>query len=443
MLSVRPDLVGEAISDDLAHLRDHIPPFDTDTAKAIVEAELEKPLSALFASFEETPVAAASIAQVHFATLPEGQEVAVKILRPNIHERFARDMDLLYWLATVAERKLPQYQRLRFVDSVLTFKEMVSFELDLRYEAAAASELKENTKNDHDFYVPEVYWNRTSERVLTTERIRGISLNDRAALEASNIDLGKLVEIAAKGFFNQVFRDGFFHADLHPGNVFAMPDNSLAVVDFGIMGRISRQDQLYLAEMLWAFLNKKYEKVAEIHRNAGFVPSDISIKQFALANRAIAEPIFNKPLNEISVGKLLGQLFMVAEHFQMQTQPQLLLLQKTMVLAEGMGRMFKPDVNMWKLAEPLIAEWAKTNLTPQAQIKETAVEGLQALKRLPGIVRHSEQVLNELQQGGIRLHPKTVEAMRGGNRGVMRQWLNFAWGALVLLSVILILEILL
>jgi ubiquinone biosynthesis protein len=239
-----------------------------------------------------------------------------------------------------------------------------------------------------------------------------------------------------------VFRDGFFHADLHPGNIFVLPDNTLAVVDFGIMGRISRQDQLYLAEMLWAFLNKKYEKVAEIHRNAGFVPSDISIKQFALANRAIAEPIFNKPLNEISVGKLLGQLFMVAEHFKMETQPQLLLLQKTMVLAEGVGRMFQPDVNMWKLAEPLIADWAKQNLGPTAQVKDIADEGLQALKRLPALVRQSEQVLLELQRGGIRLHPKTVEAMRGNSRRATRQWVNFARLALLLLGGILLLEIL-
>lgn len=436
-LSVRPDLVGEAIADDLAQLRDHIPPFDSATARRIIEAEYGKPPGEVFASFADEPVAAASIAQVHFATTKDGQDVAVKILRPGIEDAFARDIDLLLWLAAIAERRLPQYRRLKPVETINTFAETIRFELDLRYEAAAATELKENTRHDPGFYVPEVHWSLCTERVLATERIKGISLNDKAALKAAGIDFSQLVATAAMAFFNQVFRDGFFHADLHPGNLFALPDNTLAVVDFGIMGRIDRQTQLYLAEMLWAFLNEEYEKVARIHIQAGYVPRDTSVKQFAQANRAIAKPIFGKPLNEISIARLLGQLFQVAETFRMEAQPQLLLLQKTMMLAEGVGRMFQPDVNMWKMAEPLIADWARRNLSPQAQLRDAAQETAESLKRLPGLLKESEQALRDFRSGGLKLHPQTVALMRGSGRR-HRQWLTLAWVALALAALLIV-----
>lgn len=438
-LSVRPDLVGEAISDDLAQLRDHIPPFDSKQAKAIIEEELGQPIDQLFEQFEDEPVAAASIAQVHFARTRQGEEVAVKILRPGIEEAFAQDLDLLFWLAGIAEHRLPQYRRLKPVETIKTFAETIYFELDLRYEAAAATELKENTSDDPDFYVPEVYWAYCSGKVLVTERIKGISLNDSAALARADVDYTKLVETAATAFFNQVFRDGFFHADLHPGNLFVMPDNSLAVVDFGIMGRIDRQTQLYLAEMLWAFLNEEYEKVAKIHIRAGYVPKHTSVKQFAQANRAIAKPILGKPLNEISIAKLLGQLFQVAETFQMETQPQLLLLQKTMMLAEGVGRLYQPNVNMWKMAEPMIASWAKHNLSPQAQLRDAAQEATESLRRLPILIRQTERLLNDFQEGGLKLHPDTVAMMRGSGRS-QRQWVKFAWAGLFLLAAILLVE---
>lgn len=438
-LSVRPDLVGEAISNDLAELRDQIPPFDSNTARRIIEEEYEKPLNEIFSHFEDKPVAAASIAQVHFATTVSGEDVAVKILRPNIEKAFAKDMDLLYWLAEIAERRLPKYRRLKPRETIDIFRQTIEFELDLRYEAAAATELRENTLNDTGFYVPEIHWPLCTQRVLVSERIHGISLNDREALEKADIDFSRLVEIAATAFFQQVFRDGFFHADLHPGNLFVLPDNSLAVVDFGIMGRIDRQMQLYLAEMLWAFLNEEYEKVARIHINAGFVPKSTSVKQFAQANRAIAKPILGKPLNEISIAKLLGQLFQVAETFQMETQPQLLLLQKTMMLAEGVGRMFQPDVNMWKMAQPLITSWAKSNLSPQAQIRDTAVEVSESLRRLPALIRQTESFLQHFHEGGLKLHPQTVEMMRGNGRS-QRQWMTFAWVALLLLGALVAVE---
>ena len=440
-LSVRPDLVGEAIADDLANLRDQIPPFESKKAIAIVEAELGKPITELFATFDATPIAAASIAQVHFATTHAGEEVAVKILRPDIEKAFSRDIELLFWLARLAEQRLPQYRRLKPVESVHTFAQAIQFELDLRYEAAAAMELRENMKAVKGFYVPMVHWNLTSERVLTTERVRGISLNDKEALQASGMDRIKLVEYAANAFFHQVFVDGFFHADLHPGNVFVLPDNTLAAVDFGIMGRIDRQTQLYLAEMLWAFLQEDYEKVARIHINAGYVPRHTSVKQFAQANRAIAKPIFGKPLNEISIAQLLRQLFNVAETFQMQAQPQLLMLQKTMMLTEGVGRMLDPQVNMWKVAEPLITHWAKSNLGPKAKVKDTVEEGLQAIQSMPALLRRLDRVMDDVQSGGIALHRDTLDAISGNNRS-SRGWQIFAWSALLMLGVILYLALL-
>lgn len=440
-LSVRSDLVGEAIAEDLAQLRDQIPPFPSRIAKQTIADELGKPVDTLFLTFEDKPEAAASIAQVHFATTTEGRHIAVKILRPGIESAFRRDIELLYWLANLAERRMPQLRRLKPVETVAEFESTIHFELDMRYEAAAAEEIRENMKDDSGFYIPAVDWNLTSERVLTTERITGISLNDMDAIRAAGIDCNKLVEHAANSFFKQVFRDGFFHADMHPGNLFVLPDNTLAAVDFGIMGRIDRQTQLYLADMLWAFLQGDYERVARIHINAGFVPRHTSVKRFAQANRAIAKPIFGKPLNEISIAKLLGQLFAVAETFQMETQPHLLMLQKTMMLAEGVGRMLNPQVNMWKMAEPLIAEWAKDNLGPRARVQDQLKEGADSLRKLPALIRQTEQALDSLQTHGLRLHPETARLVGGGGNKSNRQWLFFAWAALGLLAAILAVEV--
>ncbi len=438
-LSTRPDLVGEDIARDLADLRDNLPPFDSKIARAIVEAEFECKLTDLFSHFDDKPIAAASIAQVHYATTTAGREVAVKILRPDIEAAFARDMKLLYWLAEIAQRRMPSWRRLKPVESVKIFADSLRFELDLRYEAAACAELKENTANDKGFYVPEIDWQRTSHRVLTSERIKGISVGDVAALKAANIDLAKLVEYASQAFFNQVFRDGFFHADLHPGNLFVLPDNTLAVVDFGIMGRIDRESQLYLAEILWAFLQGDYLKVAQRHIDAGYVPKHQSVELFAQACRAIAQPILDKPLHEISVAKLLGQLFQVADTFEMETQPQLLLLQKTMMLAEGVGRSLNPQVNMWKMAEPMIADWARAHLSPQARVKAAASDTFEALQRLPTLLKQAEAIVSRVHDGGISLHPDTVALMRS-NRRVNRMWLTFAWCALGLAAAVVALE---
>ena len=438
-LSVRPDLVGDAICDDLAQLRDKVPPFNAKTARDIIEEQLEQPIDALFTSFDEQPIAAASIAQVHFATLKSGEDVAVKVLRPNIRQAFAKDMDLLLWLAENVEKRRPQFRRLKPVELIQTFARSIEFELDMRYEAAAASELKENSQSNVGYYVPELHWTLCTEKVLVSERIKGISLNDAQALKAANPDQTKLLKIIAESFFQQVFQDGFFHADMHPGNLFVLEDSSLAVVDFGIMGRIDRQTKLYLAEILWALLNEEFERVATIHIRAGLVPSDTSVMEFAQACRAIAKPILGKPMNEISVAKLLGQLFQVTETFQMEIQPQLLMLQKSMMLVEGVGMMLRPDVNTWKLVEPLIEQWAKENLSPKAVVRDHAKEMGESLRKLPKMLKQTERVLADIQQGGLKLHPDTTEALRGKDRS-QRQWMFLAWATLTLLAGIFLVE---
>ncbi len=411
-LSTRPDLIGEDIAEDLAELQDKVPPFSFVQAKAIVEEELEAPLADLFAHFETQPVAAASIAQVHYATTHAGTDVAVKILRPKIAQAFQRDIDLFFWLAGVMEKNLPATRRLQPREMVRTLADSVALELDLRYEAAAAAELKENTKDDEGFYVPFVDWNLTTGRILTSERIFGVPVSDMETLRREGYDFDKIATTAARIFFKQVFRDGFFHADPHPGNVFILHDSSIAVVDFGIMGRMARRDRIFLAEVLRGFLFGDYERVAEIHFRYGIVPDHKSREHFAQACRAIAGPILNKPMGDISVARLLAQLFAVSSQFEMQLQPQLLLLQKTMMLTEGVGRMFKPDINMWKLAEPLIIDWARDNLSLRAEVAYGMRQTALRLRLLPEVLDTFEAAVNRLSQGTVGLDESSLQALR-------------------------------
>lgn len=386
-LSTRPDLIGDRLAEDLSELQDRLPAFDTRIAKATIEAELGASISELFATFEDAPVAAASIAQVHFATTPDGKEVAVKVLRPNVEQRFARDIALMRWLAARIEKRLPHLKRLKPRAVVETFAEAIKIELDLRFEAAAADELRENSKDDKDFYVPTIDWQRTARRVLVSERIRGISAGDIAGLKAAGIDLTATMEKAARAFFNQVFRDGFFHADMHPGNLFVLPDGRLAPVDFGIMGRIDHTNQLILAQILYSFLKGDYLRVAELHHDAGWIPAHVDVHQFAQAARAVGTPIMGKAMNEISIGRLFGQLISIAQMFEMEAQPQLLLLQKTMITAEGVGRGLNPNVNMWQLSEPLIRDWAKSHLGKRAQAKAALGELRELIGEAPRVLR--------------------------------------------------------
>jgi len=436
-LSTRPDLMGEAVAEDLSGLQDRLPPFPTIEARAIIAAELGKPIEAIFSSFDETPVAAASIAQVHFAITAEGEDVAVKVLRPGVERRFERDIALFTWLATWAERLFPKWRRLRLVDSVKAFEDSVVLEMDLRFEAAAAAEMRENFEGDETFTIPKIDWQRTARRVLTLERIDGIPIDEVEAIAAAGHDLVKVTEAAADAFFNMVLRDGFFHADLHPGNLFLGHDGKLVAVDFGITGRVDEQTRRFLGEMLLGFLNGDYRKVAEVHFQAGFVPADKSIDNFTQACRSIAEPILGLPLHEISIARLLGQLFQVTETFAMETQPQLLLLQKSMLVAEGVGRRLNPQVNMWQLARPLIEQWMMANLGPQAKIKQGVVNLVQGLESLPKLVQSAEQTVAALRDGGLRLHPDSVKALQGeGRRGLFPSWLP--WALVAVLTALLL-----
>lgn len=421
-LSTRADVVGEAVAADLSTLQDKLAPFPAAAARATIAAEFGAPVDSLFARFDDEPVAAASIAQVHFAETTDGRPVAVKVLRPGVEGLFARDIDLFLWLATLLERHVTRLRRLKPVAVVRSFEETVKIEMDLRLEAAAAAELAQNFIDDPDFRVPQVDWQRTSRRVLTTERIAGISVDEREVLEAAGFDVQALVAKAARAFFNQVFRDGFFHADMHPGNLFVAADGTLVAVDFGIMGRIDEPTRHALADMLMGFVGGNYAKVAQAHFKAGFVPSTQSLGAFSQACRAIAEPILGKPLNEISLARLLAQLFEVTEQFQMETQPQLLLLQKSMLVCEGIGRRLAPDVNMWELARPLIEDWMVENRGPAARARVAAEEALARIEELPQFVGNVEKAVAMLAAGGVRLHPDSLAALGAGRRGAWLPW---------------------
>jgi ubiquinone biosynthesis protein len=387
-LSTRADLMGEAVAGDLARLQDKVPPFPYARVEQIIQQEFDAPLALLFESIEEEAIAAASIAQVHQAVTVEGQKVAVKILRPGIEKAFARDIKLFYWLAHLVERNMPSLKRLKPVEVIHTFVQTVKLEMDFRFEAAAASELKENCAGDQGFYVPEIDWQRTSKRVLTLEWVEGIPILDREALIAAGHDPKKIAERLAVSFFNQAYRDGFFHADMHPGNLFVNNKGDIVAVDFGIMGRLDRQTRLYVAEILRGFLMRDYHYVAQVHFDAGYVPKHHSVALFAQACRSIGEPIVGLPVNKISIARLLMQLFKITEDFDMETQPQLLLLQKTMMLVEGVGYGLDPEVNMWKLAEPWIEEWGIRNLGPEAKLRDMARGVGALLMELPRVIEH-------------------------------------------------------
>jgi ubiquinone biosynthesis protein len=433
-LSTRPDLLGQGVTDDLTNLQDQLPPFAYEDATKIMAADFDGGADALFESVDPNPVAAASIAQVHFATTTDGKDVAVKILRPGIKDAFARDVDLLYWIAESVERTQPKLRRLRPVETVRTFEESVRIEMDLRLEAAAAEELRENFSDEPKFSVPQVDWQRTSGNILTLERVSGIRVDDRSAIEAKGLDPVDLVKTSAEAFFRMVFHNGFFHADMHPGNLFIADDGTLIAIDFGIMGRVDPRTQRHLGEMLLGFLTRDYKRVAEIHMEAGFVPATKDVGAFAQACRSIAEPILGKPLNEISLARLLGQLFQITETFEMQTQPQLLLLQKSMLLAEGVGRALAPNVNMWELARPLIEEWMVRELGPEGRIRDVVSDATATLEKLPRLIDSVDAAAQQIQQHGLRLTPETAAAIRGGVAGQRRfSWWPWAVAALALL----------
>jgi len=415
-VAVRSDIVGDDISRDLSRLQDRLPAHSFSDIRKIIDKELDGKVEDIFADFQQRPVAAASISQVHFAKLKSGEDVAVKILRPNIERKFKRDIELLYFIARTLNKMSSKVHRLKLEKIIEDFEQTVNFELDLKMEAAAASELKENTKNDKDFKVPDVYWDYTSSRVLTVEKIHGIRIDNIAKLKEEGHDLGEILVKASNIFFYQVYRDGFFHADMHPGNLFVGKNGEIIAVDFGIMGRVDLKNRIFLAEILIGFLNRDYKKVSEVHFEAGYIPDDQDKELFAQAARSIGEPIFGKSQGEISLAKVLAQLFKVSEQFNMETQPQLILLQKTMVLAEGLGRKLDTNVNFWELSKPLVEEWCKKNLGPEAKAKYVACELKQASRRLNKILQSADNLDNIITKDGLKLHPKTLEYFKKHKR---------------------------
>ena len=416
-LATRSDLIGDDVATDLTLLQDRLDPFSFKEAKSIVENETGIPINELFSSFDEKPAAAASIAQVHYATTMNGEDVAVKILRPQIENAFASDLSLFKWIAKILENYISRTKRLQPVKVVQIFENTIGLEMDMRMEAAAAAELAKNFEGDPDFKVPQIFWETTTKRVLTIERLSGCRPDDIASLEKAGHDPSKILQKSACIFFNQVFRDGFFHADMHPGNVFITEDGKIAPVDFGIMGRLDLETRFFLADMLTGFLTRDYKKVAEVHFRAGYVPPDQSLEVFSQACRSIGEPILGLPLSEISLAKLLSQLFSITEKFEMETQPQLLLLQKTMLVAEGVGRQIDDRVNIWELARPLIEEWMITYRSPPARIQKISAELLTLAERIPKIIQNSELIINQASHGGLQLHTDTIKKYIEFNRG--------------------------
>lgn len=429
-LATRADIIGADLANDLGLLRDKLPPFEQAIAIATIESELGQPINELFVEIGE-PIAAASIAQVHKAQIaapevsagdnPDGltyRSVAVKVLRPGVEERFNQDLESFFWIARLVERLNPAARRLRPVTVVQTLADSVELEMDLRLEAAAMSEMAENTAGDKHFRVPEIDWERTSRRVMTLEWVDGIPAGDRDALVAAGHNMAELGTRTIQTFLTHALRDGFFHADMHQGNLFIDPDGTLVAVDFGIMGRLDQRSRRFMAEILFGFVRRDYRRVAEIHFEAGYVPANKSVDTFAQALRAIGEPIFGKGADDVSMGRLLAQLFLVTNQFDMETRPELILLQKTMVVIEGVARHFDPEHNIWDSAEPVLAAWMAERLGPEGRIQDAA-DGAAALGRivthLPDFVDHAERtarLLSEcLDEDGIRLHPSTADTI--------------------------------
>jgi len=385
-LSTRPDLVGERAAENLSQLQDDLPPAPFHLIKRTIEQSFGAPLESLYAEFDERPVGAASIAQVHRAVTTDGREVAVKVLRPGIEEELARAIETYEWAAAHVERYRGEAERLRPRLVVAHFKQWTARELDLQREAASASELRENMVAEPGYHVPDIDWRRTARRVLTMEWLDGIKLNDRDALIAAGHDCKALAATLVRAFLRQAVVDGFFHADLHHGNLFALGDGRLAAIDFGIMGRIDRRARVWLAEILYGLINGDYRRVAEIHFEAQYVPPHHSVEEFATALRAAGEPMRGLPVKDISVGRMLESLFAITRDFDMRTQPHLLLLQKTMVMNEGVAAALDPDINMWDTAEPFIREWIRSELGPEAYYADRIVELVRAVKKIPKLI---------------------------------------------------------
>ncbi|WP_409524263.1 ubiquinone biosynthesis regulatory protein kinase UbiB [Nitrincola sp. MINF-07-Sa-05] len=403
MLSTRRDLLPDDVAIELARLQDQVPPFPATKARAIIESELGKSVDELFKSFDLAPMASASVAQVHSAVLHDGRAVVIKVIRPGIERVIRQDVDLLYTLAWLLCQLWVDGRRLRPVEVVSEYEQTIFDELDLRKEAANGSQLRRNFEGSSILYVPEIYWDYTRRNVLAMERIYGVPVADMEQLRAQNTNLKMLAEQGVEIFFTQVFRDSFFHADMHPGNIFVSRDNpeqpQYIAVDFGIVGSLSAEDQSYLARNLLAFFRRDYRQVAQLHLDSGWVPESTNVHAFETAIRSVCEPIFEKPLKEISFGLVLLGLFQTARRFNMEVQPQLVLLQKTLLNIEGLGRQLYPDLDLWKTAKPYLENWMKDRIGPKATYRALKLQAPELLEKLPQLPQLIFDTLQHTRKG--------------------------------------------
>ncbi len=409
ILSTRPDLIPDDLAQSLTKLQDQVPPFPGEMAVSIIELAYGDKLENHFRSFDIEPIASASVAQVHHAELHDGTEVVVKVIRPGIEVMIKRDMALLHTLADMADRYWSQAKRLKPKEIVSDYDKTIHGELDLMREAASASQLKSNFQNYDLIYIPTVYWNHTCRNVMVMERIQGIPIRDIDRLKEAGIDMRKLAHTGVEIFFTQAFRDGFFHADMHPGNIFVSESGQYRAVDFGIMGTLNNADKRYLAENLLAFFNRDYHRVAEAHVRAGWVPPTTNVEEFEAAIRTVCEPIFSRPISEISFGVFLADLFRVARRFDMPIQPQLVLLQKTILNIEGLGRQLYPELNLWETAKPFLEKWMNQQVGPRAAIRTIRRELPNLYTLAPELPGLAHQLLYKLKNDDLTIQTRNRE----------------------------------
>ena len=426
-LSTRRDLLPPDIADELAKLQDRVPPFPGPEARAIIERAYGRPVGEVFEQFDETPLAAASIAQVHVARLRSGEEVVVKVVRPGVRAKIERDLEVMYVMARLARDYAREGHRLRPVEVVKEYEKTILDELDLMREAANAAQLKRNFSGSELLYVPEVYWDYCRPDAMVMERIHGVLVSDMDELRRRGTNIQRLAENGVEIFFTQVFRHNFFHADMHPGNIFVQLDDpehpKYAAVDFGIVGSLDARDQHYLAENFLAFFDRDYNRVARLHVDSGWVPADTRVDELEAAVRTVCEPIFNKPLSEISFGQVLLRLFETARRFQMQVQPQLILLQKTLLQIEGLGRQLYPELDLWKTAQPILKDWAADRLSGRAlaqQLRRQLPDVSEAFRMLPQVL---QQFVQQASEGKFRLKVEQagIDELRREIRASARQ----------------------
>ncbi|ALR18938.1 2-polyprenylphenol 6-hydroxylase [Sphingobium baderi] len=432
-LATRPDLVGDEAANDLLRLQDALPPVPFATIRAQIEQSFGRPLESIYSHFDEVPVGAASIAQVHRAVTTDGRDVAVKVIRPGVIDRFNRDIQTYEWGAAHLEMLGGEAARLRPRLVIANMKRWTARELDLRREAASASELAEAMEAMPGYRIPAIDWDRTTGKVMTMEWVDGVKISDRDALIAAGHDVKDIAARLVNAFLRQAIAEGFFHADMHQGNLFVTANGDIVAIDFGIMGRIDRRARMWLAEILYGLITGNYRRVAEIHFEAQYVPAHHDVAEFATALRAVGEPMRGKPVRELSVGGMLDGLFAITRDFDMQTQPHLLLLQKTMVMVEGVATALDPDINLWETSGPYVKEWLRTELGPEAKAADTLIENWRTLQRLPGLVRRIEDAFPE--KGGAPPPPPLSEVrvirIGGGWRYAVVAAIAAAAGAIV------------